>query len=389
VSRARPASSAPPVTGRELVVAPARLRPGHALEILVDGAEAYPAMLAAIRAARREIHLEVYIFETDEVGREFLGALMERAHAGVEVRLLVDGVGSYGLEDAVGAELAAAGVQLAVFGRLGKRWSLRRWLRRDHRKLLLVDGARGFVGGLNVGLEYAPRERGGAGWRDTHVELRGPALADLEAMFRVSWRRAGGAPYAPRPVDDREVPGGEWALALGRDHRGRRNEIRRHLLHAMRKASSRIWVASAYFVPEPAIRRALRGAARRGVDVRVIVPAESDLRAVQWGGEYSYAGLLRAGVRIFQWCASHMHAKTTVIDDAWSMVGSYNLDYVSLFYNQEVVVVVLGGHTAGRLIEVFQADLGPCREVELAAWVRRPWWRRGLAWLFYRFRRFL
>jgi cardiolipin synthase A/B len=371
---------------------PSRLRPGHRLMVLIDGLETYPAMLEAIARARSYIHLESYIFESDSIGRTFVAALCERARAGVEVRLLVDGVGSLGFDSAAGPELAEAGVELAIYGPLRRRWSVKRWLRRDHRKILVVDGKQAFVGGINIGLEYAPREQGGGGWRDTHMAVGGPAVVELEAMFRQTWEAAGGRPYRARPRAGDEsaaVAGTEWAMTLGSDHGGMRSDIRRHIMHALRHSRSRVWAACAYFVPDRAMRRAFRAAARRGVDVRVIVPARSDLRSVQWAGEYTYGGLMRGGVRIFQWCDTHMHAKTLVIDGVWSMVGSYNLDYVSLFLNQEVVLVAIGEHTAGRLEAAFRTDLGPCREIELESWLRRSWLRRALAWLFYRFRRFL
>jgi cardiolipin synthase len=372
---------------------PERLRPGHRLSLLINGAEAYPAMLDAIAAARAWVHLESYIFESDAIGRQFVAAVCERARAGLEVLVLVDGVGSYGLADAVGEELAAAGVRLAVYEPFWRRWGLRRWIKRDHRKILVVDGERAFVGGINIGLEYAPKEHGGHGWRDTHMEVRGPAVEELELMFRATWLAAGGRPYPLRPgLAPRAsggAPDGELAMALGVDHRGRRSDIRRAILHAIRHARRRVWTASAYFVPDPRIRRTLRRAARRGVDVRLLLPEHSDLKSVQWAGEYTYARLMRAGVRIFLWKDSHMHAKTMVVDGVWSMVGSYNLDYISWFHNQEVVVLAIGETTGERMEAMFTADLHHCRELDLATWSARPWWQRLMAAVFYRFRRYL
>jgi cardiolipin synthase A/B len=369
-----------------------RLRPGHQLKLLINGAETYPAMLDAIAAARAWVHFETYIFESDAVGLQFIEALCERARAGVEVRLMVDGIGSYGLEDAVGAQLTAAGVELVVYEPFWRRWGLSRWIKRDHRKIMIVDGVRGFVGGHNIGLEYAAREVGGLGWRDTHLEVRGPAVGELETMFRSTWLAARGKPFPLRAragLDGPPVSDGEWAMALGVDHRGRRSDIRRNLIHGIRRARRRVWAASAYFVPDPRIRRILRRAARRGVDVRLIVPEHSDLRSVQWAGEYTYARLMRAGVRIFLWKDSHMHAKTMVIDGVWSMVGSYNLDYISLVHNQEVVVLAIGERTGGQMEAMFEADLTHCRELDLERWLERPWPQRFMAALFYRFRRWL
>ncbi|HLU68654.1 MAG TPA: phospholipase D-like domain-containing protein [Kofleriaceae bacterium] len=373
--------------------APDALQRGHRLRLLVDGAETFPAMLAAIASARRFVHLETYILRADRTGRLFAGALIERARAGVQVRLMYDGFGAFPLPSSYLAELRRAGVETLEFRPVrGRRWTWRRWLRRDHRKVLVVDGRLGFVGGINIGDEYAPRVVGGKEWRDTHVQIEGPIVADLESMFRSTWHRAGGAPYPAHPPAARDaaaLPGSELALALGSDDRGRRSEIRRHILHALARAQRHVYVASAYFLPDPGLRRALRAAARRGVDVRILLPAHSDVRSVQWAGEHTYARFLRSGVRIYQWIASHMHAKTIVIDDAWSMIGSYNLDYISLFWNMEVVVEVVGAPTAIRMREMFEADLARSAELTLDRWRRRRWWRRGLSWLFYRFRRFL
>jgi cardiolipin synthase len=361
--------------------------------VLVDGAEIFPAMLSAIARARRYVHLETYILRSDRMGRLFAGALLERARVGVEVRLMYDGFGAFPLSSAYLAELRQGGVQTLEFRPVGgRRWTWRRWLRRDHRKVLVVDGERGFIGGINIGDEYAPRAIGGKAWRDTHAKVEGPIVADLETLFRSTWHHAGGAPYRPFPREALEsvaVPGSELAAALASDDRGRRSGIRRHIMHAVQSAERTIYVANAYFLPDAGLQRALRAAARRGVDVRLLVPGASDVRTVQWAGEHTFARFLRAGVRIYQWFDSHMHAKTIAIDDAWSMIGSYNLDYVSLFWNMEVVVEVVGETTGRRLGLLHQKDLERAIELNQDGWRRRPPWRRFLSWLLYRFRRFL
>jgi cardiolipin synthase len=372
---------------------PDGLRPGHRVHLLVDGVETFPAMLGAIARARRYVHLETYILKADLTGRIFAGALIERARAGVSVRLMYDGFGAFPISSGYLAELRQGGVEVLEYRPVGgRRWTWRRWLRRDHRKVLVVDGERAFLGGINISDEYSPRAVGGKGWRDTHAMVEGPVVIELESMFRSTWIYAGGAAYAAHSRDADEsaaVPGSELAIVLGSDDRGRRSVIRRHILHAMARAKRCVYISNAYFVPDRGLRRALRAAAARGIDVKLIVPGESDVKSVQWAGEYSFGGLLRGGVKIHQWFGSHMHAKTMVVDDGWSMVGSYNLDYMSLFWNMEVVLEVVGEVTAEAMHALYQKDLEHCRAVSLEAWARRSIFKRGLSWLAYRFRRIL
>ena len=372
---------------------PDGLRPGHRVRVLVDGVETFPAMLAAIQRARLYVHLETYILRADKVGRLFAGALAERARAGVQVRLMYDGFGAFPLSSVYLADLRRAGVETLEYRPVaGRRWTWKRWLRRDHRKILVVDGQRGFVGGINIADDYAPTNLGGRGWRDTHCQIQGPIVADLESLFRATWHRAGGAPYPPfaRAADESvAIPGSELAVAVALDDRGRRSGIRRHIIHALARARESVWINNAYFVPDRALRRAFRAAAGRGIDVRILVPGVSDVRSVQWAGEYTYAGLLKGGVRLYQWPVAHMHAKTMVVDDAWTMIGSYNLDYMSLFWNMEIVVAVIGEATARRMRELFLADVDRSHELALGTWQRRSPLRRLLSWLFYRFRRLL
>ena len=372
---------------------PDGLRPGHRVHVLIDGVETFPAMLSAIQRARRYVHLETYILRADKVGRLFAAALSERARAGVQVRLLYDGFGAFPLSSVYLADMRRAGVATLEYRPVrGRRWTWKRWLRRDHRKILVVDGRRGFVGGINIADDYAPRNLGGRGWRDTHACIEGPIVADLESLFRATWQLAGGAPYAAFPRDADEsvaVPGSELAIAIALDDRGRRSSIRRHIIHALARARDRVWINNAYFVPDRGLRRAFRTAAARGVDVRIVVPGQSDVRSVQWAGEYTYAGLLRGGVRLYQWIEAHMHAKTMVVDDAWTMIGSYNLDYMSLFWNMEIVVEIVGEVTARRMRQLFLTDVERSRELTIETWQRRSAFRRFLSWLFYRFRRLL
>ncbi len=374
---------------------------GHRIEVLFDGAAAYPAMLEAIAQARSSIELETYLWASDGTGRRFRDALCIKAQEGVKVRAVIDGAGSYWFSREDVDCLRTAGVQLSVFHPIGpwrRRWA---WQVRDHRKLLVVDARVAFAGGLNLGDDYAPSSWGGRGWHDVHARIEGPVVRDLRRLFEMTWRYAEPETWEPEPSLGRrliqhppvvqaaiETTGPRaHALAVGR-WVGRR-VIQRHLQHAMAAAGERIWLEAAYFVPNRGLRRAMLNAAARGVDVRVILPRENDVPGLRDASRFTWAVLLAAGVRIFEWLPSMMHAKTIVIDGAWCSIGSYNLDQRSLLYNWELSLSILDGEVAGALDRRFIEDLRSCAEVDAAAWRTRGAWARLRQRFFYIFRLWL
>jgi cardiolipin synthase A/B len=371
---------------------PERHVAGNRLEPLIDGAEAFPAMLEAIDGATSYIHLETYILADDEVGRLFSRALSARARAGVSVRVLFDSFGSFRLPAEYVRQLKDAGVEVVEFRPLRKHWFSRLGFRRNHRKVLVVDGAVGFTGGLNVSSDYASFTYESKGWRDTHVRVEGPLVSELEALFRASWQRSGGAPYpqqsVSRPQATVTADDTVRAAVIASDG-GHRSVIRRHYLHAFLAARKTIFIANAYFVPDRGLLRALKRAAGRGVRVAIIAPSESDVPLVQRASEHLFDSLLRHGVEIYLWPRTHMHAKTAVVDGIWSVIGSYNLDSVSLFQNHELVIESVSPHFGARMNEQFERDRGECERVSLAAWRRRPARRRLVEWITYRMRRWL
>ncbi|HET6612257.1 MAG TPA: phospholipase D-like domain-containing protein, partial [Kofleriaceae bacterium] len=248
------------VTDDDLAYAvdPEALCAGNRVRLLIDGEQAFPAMLEAIAAAQTFVHLETYIFEHDLIGIRFGEALSERARAGVKVRVIVDAIGGMSLPGSFIAALRADGVEILIYRPLIARKTFGRWTRRDHRKLLVTDGTAAFIGGINIGDEYAATGDGGRGWRDTHVRVEGPVVGQIEALFSDTWHGEGGAPYRayPREADESvAVPGSVFAAALGSDDRGNRTAIRRAYLHAIARARQYIYIANAYFVPDRGIRR--------------------------------------------------------------------------------------------------------------------------------------
>lgn len=368
---------------------------GHGVTLYHDGAEAFPAMLAAIRGATREILLEMYWFASDATGRRFADALAARARDGVRVCLIFDAVGSWDADRAMFDRLAAAGVEVIEYNPIAP-WRQRfRWgglNNRDHRKILVADGAWAATGGVNLADPWAPVEDGGDGWRDDLLAVEGPAARELRGLFVRHWEELGGAPLAPADTDSGDAapaPEGARVRVHAGDYRDERKRIRDAYLARIRGARGSVLLANSYFVPDGAIGRALRRAARRGVDVRVLVPGESDVPAVDWASRYLYDRLLRDGVRLFRYAGPVLHAKTSVVDGRWCTVGTYNLDSRSWRFNLEVVVEVEDEGLGAVMTERFETDARRSREVTLAEWRWRSPLSRLAEAFFFLFRRFL
>jgi cardiolipin synthase A/B len=369
----------------------ARWRAGCEVTVLRDGGETYPAMLTALAAAERSICFETYILAADATGDRFKAALIERARAGVAVRIIYDAVGSFGLPDAWVGELRAAGCEVVDFNPIAP-WRARfRLSHRDHRKIIVVDDRVGFTGGLNIANDYASVEDGGVGWHDMHCRVTGGIVLDLARMFRRTWLRCGGTPYPPPPAASAAPGTGRerFLRLLDNTQRRQRTIVRRAYLHVIKHARERVLIQNAYFLPDRGLRRALTRAAARGVDVRVMVPGHSDVKLAQWAALYVLRRIVRRGVRIFLWRGVMMHAKTATVDGVWSTIGSYNFDAQSRFNNLEVTVEILDATTAQTLAASFERDMANADPFDERAWLRLPWWNKALAWIGYRLRRFL
>ncbi len=376
-----------------------RMRRGNRVTLLRDGAQAFPAMLEAIAQAQRLILIEFYIWRADETGWRFAEALIERRRAGVEVRAIYDALGCMDVEPLLFEKLRENGIAVVEYRPLGPwrpRWG---WLRRDHRKILAVDNRIGFCGGINLANDYASAEDGGGGWRDTAVRVEGPVVRDLSRLFLNTWEResktletrAAELRQPPPPVDLPRSPevGREFVQVVSNAELLDRYFFKRSYVYAINRARKTIAIENPYFLPDGAIRRALIRAAKRGVHVRIIVPREGDVRVVAWATRYLFGGLLKHGIRIFEWRGAMIHAKTACIDGVWSTVGSYNIDHKSLRHNLEVNVNVLSRELGSAMDLAFAADAEQSDEVTLATVRSRGLWDRVRSWLLYQFRYFM
>ncbi len=343
--------------------------------LYTEGDELIEAMLAAIRSARRHICLETYIYAADAVGRRFAEALAERARAGVEVRLMVDALGSFRLfPRRLERSLRESGVRVRRFHRWRWREPLR-YNRRNHRKLLVVDGRVAFLGGFNIHRNGSRRAYGERRWRDTHVRITGELAAQADVLFDVFWRGDRHDPTGERP--------GASSVLLSNHTRACRQRLSCLLVAMFAEARETLSLTTPYFVPDHRLRRGLREAAQRGVAVRLLVPRISDVRLARWAAQAVYGELLEAGVRVFEYLPRLLHAKTVVADGDFAVLGTANLDYRSLSLNYELVLASRDSVLCSALQEQFETDLETSDEVQLEPWRHRQWVMRlaeGVAW---------
>jgi len=345
---------------------------GNAVRVLRDAAENYPAWLEAIREARHTVFLENYLFSEDEVGLEFQRALIDSARDGVRVRVIYDWLGSL-LRASAGywRTLRAAGVEVRCFNppRFVAPFGA---LHRDHRKMLAVDGRIGFITGLCVGRQWlGDPSRGIAPWRDTGIEVLGPAMRDIEQAFAQAWEATGPA----LPPEERAVrhssAAGTVALRIVASAPGLAAVLRLDQLVAA-AARRTLWLTDAYFAGIPWYVQALQSAARDGVDVRLLVPGATDIAMLRPLSAAGYRPLLEAGVRVFEWKGSMLHAKTAVADGRWARVGSSNLNIASWMGNFELDAVVEDATFASAMQEMYLADLESSTEIVLERRRRFP-----------------
>jgi cardiolipin synthase A/B len=367
----------------EQAISDSPLLAGNKVTLLQDGPATYAAMFAAIGAARNHIHMETYILEDDEVGRQFAEALMQKQRAGVQVNLIHDSVGTLGTPAEFFQRLVDAGVKVLEFNPVNPLTAKAGWdvNQRDHRKLLIVDGRTAFLGGINISSVYSSgsfvgrkpnRPTDKQAWRDTDLQIEGPAVAELQKLFLETWEKQQGAPLAPREFfPPLARAGNEVVHSIGSSPDDAYSLIYATLISAINSAEREVLLTNAYFVPDPQLVMALKDAVARGVDVKLVLPARTDSALVFHAGRSHYSDLLRGGIKIYERKDVLLHAKTALIDGVWSTVGSTNLDWRSFLHNQELNAVVLGAEFGERMRKAFDADLAQSQQITLEAWERR------------------
>jgi cardiolipin synthase len=333
-------------------------RPGNALTVYHETEHAYNALLDAIAAARRYVHLEYFILRSDTAGNRLLNLLADKAKDGVEVRLLYDAMGSLHLKGRSLRPLLQAGGQAEAFLPLNPLHSLIRINLRNHRKITVVDGQIGFTGGMNIGDDYLGKNPALGYWRDSFVRLEGPAVADLQRVFGEDWAFARSETLAEEKYAPPQPAAGEVCVQIADSGPDQEiNTIREIYFLAVIGARRRLWISSPYLVPDNGLFDALRAARYRGVDVRILTLLRPDHYISYYAGLYYAADLLAYGVKIYLYRKGMMHAKMMMVDGNWGMVGSANLDNRSLHLNFEVGCIVHDTEQVAQLETVYQRDL--------------------------------
>lgn len=368
------------ISGRPLVA-------GNKVVLLDDGPATMRAMMAAIETARQHVNLETYIFEADEVGKKLADLLIRKKAAGVAVNLIYDSVGSMDTPKEFFDGLRAAGVNVLEYNPINPARARGEWdiNQRDHRKILVVDGRLAFTGGVNISKVYGkssflqgrrratpPKDAKEAAWRDTHMQIEGPAVAEFQKLFLDTWQRRSSAPLPDANFFPPLKPAGSALIrAIGSTPDKEDFAVYKTYISAFAHADKTIHLTTAYFVPDRQVVQAMTDAARRGVDVRIIFPSFSDVGLMLHAGRSYYDELLAAGIKVYERKAAMLHAKTAVIDGVWSTIGSTNIDMRSFLHNDEVNAVVLSAEFAARMEALFERDLRESVEITAEEWSRR------------------
>jgi cardiolipin synthase len=367
---------------------------GNRVSLLFDGPATMREMMAAARAATSSINLESYIFDQDEIGTQFADLLIQKQHDGVQVNVMVDAVGVLAVPPAFFERMRAAGIRVVIFNPVNPAKAKGKWEvnNRDHRKLMIVDGRIAFTGGINISSTYANSslfrskykkakvDGDKVGWRDTHIKIEGPAVAALQYSFVNLWIDQSGSELTQADYFPALAPVGDKILRVLATNPDGDFEIYKSLLVAIGESKKSVHITSAYFVPDQQIVDALVAAAKRGVDVKLVLPGVSDHGMIRYAGQAFYEQLLAGGVKIFELQIAVLHAKTAVIDGAWATIGSSNIDRRSFIHNYELNVVVIDPAFGRDMESAFAEDLRDCKEVTLKGWRHRPWGDRVREW---------
>jgi len=383
----------------EQTVSGSPLYTGNSVSVLRDGPDTFAATFAAIHSAQHYIYLEYYIFEDVSFnGEQLADLLIARQRQGVQIDVIYDGVGSLATPGELFERLRTAGIRVRQFNPIGSSpFSIND---RDHRKILIADGQVAIIGGVNLSVDYesgsgsgsapgnadapapaaAPAPAGSPApqpsherWHDVDLQIEGPVVRELKGLFEQHWRVQGGSADELAPDGQAlSARGDEVVRVIGSQGGQLTPHYYATLISAIRSAATHIWVTAAYFVPTLQEKHALARAARRGVDVRLLLPSHSDSAAALAAQQSHYSDLLEAGVKIYERGDGILHSKTVVVDGVWSIVGSSNFDHRSVLFNDEVDAVVISAATGAQLERYFQQDLEHATEIDLATWKRRP-----------------
>lgn len=375
------------------------LTQGNQVTLLADGEATYAAMFNALENAADHINLESYIIEDDETGRSFAKLLLRKQAEGVQVNMIYDSVGSLNTPAAFFERLRDGGIKVVEFNPVNPIAARGEWrlIHRDHRKILLVDGKVAIVGGINISAVYSSspfkRQHNEAvpiHWRDTDVQIEGPAVAELQKLFLATWKQQGGPQLDEQDYFPPLQEAGKALVRVVGSSPGETNRIPFIIyVSAVMFAEHSIQLTHSYFIPDDQILEALADAARRGVDVKIILPGTSDSPWPLYAQRHHYAALLQAGVQLYEHDTSLLHAKTAVIDGVWSTVGSTNLDYLSLLNNDEVNAIILSREFAAEMEAMFARDLADSRQIQWQEWKKRPVLPRVREWFVNLFARWL
>jgi cardiolipin synthase len=363
-----------------------KLTTGNKATLLVDGPAAFKAMLEAINSAKDHINIEIFTFEDDEVGRSFISALIEKQRQGVMVNIIYDSAGSKNTPSSFFQPLVEIGGKVVEFNPINpvKLKGKKLITHRDHRKLVIVDGKTAFTGGINFSSVYSgsaasqkPEDKTTFGWRDTHVMIEGPVVAQFQSLFLDTWRKQKGPPVDRAGFFPHIEPKGNdlvMVIAGSPDNPDRTTYVM--YVAAIMKAERSIHLTNSYFVPDHQITDALKSAALRGVDVAIILPGVSDVKMTLYAAQSHYEDLLEAGVKLYEHRDRVLHSKTAVIDGVWSTIGSTNLDLWSFIRNDEINAIVVGPDFASEMEDLFINDRENSQEILLDEWSERPLWDR-------------
>jgi cardiolipin synthase len=359
-------------------LAQAPVLPGNEVELLVNGDEVFPAMLETISSARRTLNVLTYIYWQGDIAEHVADAIAERAAAGVECRILLDAVGARRMPSRLRRRMADAGATVALF-RPVRPGTIRRLNNRTHRRALIADGVVGMTGGVGIAEEWTGDAQDPDHWRDDHLRLRGPVVRAIQGAFAENWLETTGEPLCGEDLlpDIAPIPGGVPAQLLASSPNVSASGAEKAFFLALAAAARTIDVQASYFAPPDAFTGALVRAAERGVRVRVMCPgAYPESTAVRDAGRAAYSRLLEAGIEVYEYDRTTLHAKAIVADGVWSLLGTANFDHRSLSLNEEVALGVQDRALAARLTECFERDLEGSRRIDPDGWARRGPHRR-------------